>query len=47
VSAVTRLNMVTSLYQEAGLSPSRHPRCRVLERNNFRRASSDLPKVIE
>jgi hypothetical protein len=46
-SCTSRLNMVTSVHQDSGLVPSKHFRCRVLERNNFRKASSDLPKVIE
>jgi hypothetical protein len=47
VSSCTRINMVTSVFQESALSPSVYYRCRVLERNNFRKACSDLPRVIE
>jgi hypothetical protein len=46
-ATVTRLNMITTVTSERQLTASRYHRCRVTERNNFRRASADLPKVIE
>jgi len=44
---VTRINMVTSVRQEAELAVSKYYRCRVQERTSFKKASLDLPKIIE
>lgn len=49
-TSCSRLNATTSIMQEGfgrGLALSRYYRCRVMERNNFRKASLDLPKVIQ
>lgn len=48
-NSTKRTNMISSvsLEQAATMVPSAHYRCLVHERSNFRRASADLPRVIE
>lgn len=46
--ACTRVNLVGSVFQERGVKDvSAFYRCRVMERNNFRKATNDLPRIIE